>query len=1392
MDYYKHLNIMDTSSSIKIKRVVVALVLGVLTVVNVAAQSYDLNQCTVSDTPKARYLYNGSRGISLPTPVVTYGNVTLVDGTHYTVTITDSIGQTVTQVVEPGDYTLTLAAISPCTGTRQFPFTVIQPWSWDDKDRIYKIYTTADLDRVATFVNSGEFDMKGFRFRLVNDLAYDPNIPNNYTPIGTAEHRFCGTIGGFNGHQHTISGIRISTDSDYQGLIGAMGDGGGVHSLILDDAQISGGSMVGGFVGDAVSEIEYGHYTPSNIFDNSRVTNSIISGSGDYVGGFAGRNGGGGDKSNWDFLHLSNTQVSGGGNNVGGIVGSNESHSILESSLSVTDSQITGNGNNVGGIAGNNEGSILFSKQYSGTFTVTNTVINGNNNVGGIVGFNNHGTIDGFNTWQDGKLDETVLVSNTSVNGNQSVGGIVGKNLEANVNDCLVDNDVSISGNSNLGAILGSNSNSTLHNNHYLYGCTVGGATGNVGTSEGDIDGAVAYLAINLHSSLSLATSSTGGFVYDGELYADAGDTLTLNQSGLDNFYIYVVDHGTITPANGGSSTYTLIIDEDAIEAVNVTIAPDPEHSDHWGIASGADGSEEHPYIIATTDDLDYLAMRVNEYGDHFPDNYFKMVNDIAYDPNNLTIDYDGDGTNESNYIPIGGNTSENNLNYYFSGHFDGCGHTISGIRLKNSQYHLGVFGIVKSNETALAEIKNLTLDNTEITGKYYVGGIVGNNTGFRVSNQIYINGGIVTNCHVTNTVAIYGETSFGGIVGRNNSGAVTHCTSAASFIFGTSDAYLVSIGGIVGTNSSYKNNTSIVSHCTSAVTFTFETGIQDIDLMKLGGIVGTNSDNGTNIVSNCFAIGISITIPTTTNEQGGIAAIVGSNGGTLDHNYYYNCSVDGASTNIGYGVYYFDDDLDDFYSYFGDLPENDGAVPGYLLNLGNHITSDALTLTVPACGESPETTYHVATSGATITLDYEYADSAIVYYVNGEAIEGNTFTMPAEDVTVKAVWTDYTIRNANDWEIFCDALQDNDTYDRFFGKTVRLDADITVERMAGSSYHDFKGTFDGQGHTLTVNYGTAENPIDEEYAAPFRNVESGASIHSLNVDGHIYTSNKFAGGIVGNQYGNDIVVNNCRSSVIIHSSKNGDGTHGGIVANQHGGSLTVSGCVYDGRMLTTNGTTLCGGLVGWRSTTCTISDCLYAPATDVTLAAGETYINDRSTLCRNYSGTPTNCYYTETLGEAQGKQARSITGGNDVTVAASGDSTVYAVSGITAYGTGLMYGGVLYAGENDVMPLTLGYTGSGVLQGFTASAGTLAGTANPYTLTMPDADVVISARVSSMLGDVNGDGSVTSADVTCVYNYLLNGDTTFIDTCDVNGDGYITSADITVIYNILLGNKKK
>lgn len=60
-------------------------------------------------------------------------------------------------------------------------------------------------------------------------------------------------------------------------------------------------------------------------------------------------------------------------------------------------------------------------------------------------------------------------------------------------------------------------------------------------------------------------------------------------------------------------------------------------------------------------------------------------------------------------------------------------------------------------------------------------------------------------------------------------------------------------------------------------------------------------------------------------------------------------------------------------------------------------------------------------------------------------------------------------------------------------------------------------------------------------------------------------------------------------------------------------------------------------------------------------------------------------------------------------------------------------------------------------------------------------------ATASAKVGDVNGDGSVTSADVTVLYNYLLDGDSSNIVAGDQDGDGSITAGDITVIYNILL-----
>ena len=55
--------------------------------------------------------------------------------------------------------------------------------------------------------------------------------------------------------------------------------------------------------------------------------------------------------------------------------------------------------------------------------------------------------------------------------------------------------------------------------------------------------------------------------------------------------------------------------------------------------------------------------------------------------------------------------------------------------------------------------------------------------------------------------------------------------------------------------------------------------------------------------------------------------------------------------------------------------------------------------------------------------------------------------------------------------------------------------------------------------------------------------------------------------------------------------------------------------------------------------------------------------------------------------------------------------------------------------------------------------------------------------------GDVNGDGDITAADVTAVYDVLLGNNSELEASADVNHDGSVTAADVTFIYDILLGN---
>ena len=410
-----------------------------------------------------------------------------------------------------------------------------------------------------------------------------------------------------------------------------------------------------------------------------------------------------------------------------------------------------------------------------------------------------------------------------------------------------------------------------------------------------------------------------------------------------------------------------------------------------------------------------------------------------------------------------------------------------------------------------------------------------------------------------------------------------------------------------------------------------------------------------------------------------------------------------------------------------------------------------------------------------------------------------------------------FVINNASDWEYFCEDLQDNDTWNRFSGKTVKLGADISVTRMAGSSNHDFCGTFDGGHHKLTftstedVNGVAPFSYISTTLANPDDAESSPASIKNLNVvcdittaathasglvgrawgvlniegctvSGTITTSDKYACGFIGEVNCSPANITNCRSSITVISNVEGDGTHGGFVGRTTGNSsLNIEGSIFDGKLLTTGGTTNCGGFVGWRATNAPlIKNCLYAPAAP---AEGETWVSDENsaTLCRN-DATITNSYFTDTLGVVQGKQAHSIIAGEGVTVGFSGTAAEYETSGITAYDTGIMYNGVPYAGNEEQVSLNL----DGSSTGYTASAGTLTGEGNPFTLTMPDEDVTITTAPQFQMGDVNHDNSIDIDDVTKLISMVL-GLTPSNSEADCDGNNGVDIDDVTKLINFVL-----
>lgn len=128
---------------------------------------------------------------------------------------------------------------------------------------------------------------------------------------------------------------------------------------------------------------------------------------------------------------------------------------------------------------------------------------------------------------------------------------------------------------------------------------------------------------------------------------------------------------------------------------------------------------------------------------------HYVLVEDI--DAGETETWHDGDG-----FDPVGEYDWYDNVG--FRGSFDGHGFEIRDLYIDRSEENfVGLFGYTEN-----ADVKNVGVVDADVTGDWYVGGLVGGNA----------NGG-VSGCYATGNVS--GENCVGGLVGLNHEGVVSN-----------------------------------------------------------------------------------------------------------------------------------------------------------------------------------------------------------------------------------------------------------------------------------------------------------------------------------------------------------------------------------------------------------------------------------------------------------------------------------------------------------------------------------------------------------------------------------------------------------------------------------------
>lgn len=216
-------------------------------------------------------------------------------------------------------------------------------------------------------------------------------------------------------------------------------------------------------------------------------------------------------------------------------------------------------------------------------------------------------------------------------------------------------------------------------------------------------------------------------------------------------------------------------------------------------------------------------------------------------------------------------------------------------------------------------------------------------------------------------------------------------------------------------------------------------------------------------------------------------------------------------------------------------------------------------------------------------------------------------------------------------------AVQDIGTAEEFAamepGGNYQLTANITVTAPYAN---DFTGTFDGNGHTVTLNITASTANV-----GLFSKLAGGAVVKNVITAGSISSTEKYVGGIAGfaNTYSGDVTIENCKNTAAVQGGNGVGGIFGYCSGSAH--SVTITGCANTG---TISGTRNSGGICGTLENAHFIKNCYNSGAVTGSNIGGILGRGAKGVLIEN-------CYNLENISNGNAILAFAYKQGNPIEV---------------------------------------------------------------------------------------------------------------------------------------------